>query len=162
MAPNTDLATGAAMKKQCKHSVTADRQRRQTVQTVQTDSTDRQTFQTDSTDRQCRQTVQTDSADTQYRHTDSAYKVGHLGTSCSRSCWFGAWMLMARVDCRLWLASFMMALGTPTVLMVMCLWPTPRFSFSMVWARMTDGRLSNGSPMPMKTAVEHTGFLYRI
>ena len=62
---------------------------------------------------------------------------------------------MARVDCRLWLASFMMALGTPTVLMVMCLCPTPRFSFSMVWARMTDGRLSNGSPMPMKTAVEH-------
>ena len=25
----------------------------------------------------------------------------------------------------------------------------------MVWARMTDGRLSNGSPIPMKTAVEH-------
>ncbi len=26
----------------------------------------------------------------------------------------------------------------------------------MVWARMTDGRFSNGSPMPMKTAVEHS------
>ena len=61
-------------------------------------------------------------------------------------------MLIASVDCSLWPASFMMAFGTPTVLMVMCLWPTPRHSFSMVWARKTEGRFRRGSPMPMNTA----------
>ena len=46
-----------------------------------------------------------------------------LGTMLSRSCWLGAWMETARVDCRARRPMRRMALGTPTVLMVM--WRAP-------------------------------------
>lgn len=63
-------------------------------------------------------------------------------------------MLIASVDCRLELASFMMELGTPTVLIVMLRCPMPRSWFKKVCAFNTDGRFSIGSPMPMKTAIK--------
>lgn len=59
---------------------------------------------------------------------------------------------MASVDCRLELASFMMELGTPTVLMVMLRCPMPRSWLTKKWAFSTEGRFRRGSPMPMKTA----------
>ena len=80
--------------------------------------------------------------------------VSHLGTSLSLRACVGAWMLMARVHCSLWLASFMMAFGTPTVEMVIL---RAEIFMSLIMnstAASTDRIVSSGSPMPMNTANE--------
>jgi len=83
-------------------------------------------------------------------HTREAWRP-HLGTIDSRTSCVGACRLMASVDCVLYCASLAIALGTPTVEMVM--WRAPIFMvlFMNSCACITDGRLSSGSPIPMKT-----------
>ena len=61
-------------------------------------------------------------------------------------------MLIARVFCSMWLASFMIAFGTPTDEMVMWRAPTPMSDVMNLFAASTERMLSSGSPMPMNTA----------
>jgi hypothetical protein len=69
-----------------------------------------------------------------------------LGTILSLSSWVGACMDIASVFCSLWLASFMMLLGTPTEEMVMWRAPMPTFAVRNLLAASTERMLSRGSP----------------
>lgn len=62
-------------------------------------------------------------------------------------------MEMARVFCSLWLASFMMLLGTPTDEMVMWRAPMPTSAVRNLLAASTERMVSNGSPRHKSFAV---------
>mmetsp|Transcript_32005 Transcript_32005/g.101918 ORF Transcript_32005/g.101918 Transcript_32005/m.101918 type:complete len:241 (-) Transcript_32005:337-1059(-) len=74
--------------------------------------------------------------------------------SFSRRAWLGAWMLTASVDWCSYSAILRIALGTPTVEIVMLRAPMPTSTLRARCAAMTPRRLSRGSPIPMNTTLD--------
>lgn len=82
-------------------------------------------------------------------HTREAWRP-HLGTIDSRTSCVGACRLMASVDCVLYCASLAIALGTPTVEMVM--WRAPIFMVCAVHARRARGAGGGGASIELLAA----------